>query len=151
MISQADPVRIFVGHHWQADDDYLRVFEYLESARHFYYSNSSKPEPRPVGGAEAEREELRRQIVPAEAAILVASHHRQAPELIEFQARFAKAAGKALIVVMSFGGTSAISRELQALADATIDWSERAFTEALRRYARKEDVPRWDTIEFKLD
>ncbi|MEI8298870.1 MAG: hypothetical protein WCH32_12670 [Pseudomonadota bacterium] len=151
MISQSDPVRIFVGHVWEADDDYLRVFEYLESARHFYYANSARPEPRPPGGREAEREELRRQIVAAEAVIIVASHHRRAPELIEFQARFARSAKKPVILLMSFGGTSVISRDLQALADTTIDWSERALIEALRRYGRNEQVPQWDTIEFKLD
>jgi len=151
MISQTNPVRIFVGHLWQTDDDYLRVFEYLESARHFYYSNSARPEPKPDGGREAEREELRRQIAPAEAVILVASHHRRAPELLEFQARYAKSAKKPVILLMSFGGTSVIARELQMLAETTIDWSERALTQALRRYARNEDTPRWDTIEFKLD
>ena len=151
MISQSDPVRIFVGHLWAADDDYLRVFEYLESARHFYYSNSARPEPRPPGGREAEREDLRRQIIPAEAVIIVASHHRRGPELIEFQARFAKTAKKPVILLMSFGSTSVISRDLQALADVTIDWSERALTEALREYARHEQIPKWDTIEFKLD
>jgi len=151
MISQSDPVRIFVGHLWQTDEDYLRVFEYLESAKNFYYANSSRPESRPAGGREAEREELRRQIGPAEAVILAASHHRRAPELIEFEARFAKAAKKPVILMMSFGSTSAISRDLQLLADTTIDWSERALTQALRRYARKEETPRWDTIDFKLD
>ncbi len=151
MISQSDPVRIFVGHLWETDDDYLRVFEYLESARHFYYANSGRPELRPSGGRDAEREELRRQIAPAEAVIIVASHHRRAPELIEFQARFAKSAKKAVILMMSFGSTSAISRELQALADTTIDWSERALTEALRRYGRHEQVAQWDSIDFKLD
>lgn len=151
MISQADPVRIFVCHAWQTDEDYLRVFEYLESAQNFYYSNSSKPELRPAAGREAEREELRRQIAPAEAVILVASHHRRAPELIEFQARYAKSAKKPLILLMSFGSTSVISRDLQALADTTIDWSERALTQALRRYGRNEDTPHWDSIEFTLD
>ena len=127
MISQSDPVRIFVGHYWQTDDDYLRVFEYLESARNFYYANSSRPDPRPAGGRDAEREELRRQIVPAEAV------------------------KKPVILLMSFGGTSVIARDLQVLADTTIDWSERALTQALRRYARNEAIASWDTIEFKLD
>jgi len=30
-MSQANPVRLFVTHAWEASDDYLRVFEYLES------------------------------------------------------------------------------------------------------------------------
>lgn len=151
MISQSNPVRIFVGHLWQTDEDYLRVFEYLESARNFYYVNTAKPDSRPDGGREAEREELRRQIVAAEAVVLAASHYRRAPEMVEFQARFARTAKKPVILMMSFGGTSAIARDLQMLVDTTIDWSERALTQALRRYARNEETGTWDTIEFKLD
>src|SRR5512136_2479834 len=94
MVSQQNPIRIFVSHLWEADDDYLRVFEFLESARNFYYANTSKPDRRPPGGKEAEREELRAQIAPAEAVVVLASQHRRAPELIEFEANFAKAAEK---------------------------------------------------------
>jgi hypothetical protein len=151
MISQQNPVKLFVGHAWQADDDYLRVFEFLESARNFYYLNYAAPERRPAGDKEAEREELRRQIAPTEVVILLASHHRRAPDLVEFQANYAKAADKPVILMTSFGGTGVISKPLQALADETIDWSERTLTDAIRRQARHEDTARWDTIEFKLD
>jgi hypothetical protein len=151
MVSQHNPIRIFVSHHWEADDDYQRVFEFLENSRNFYYVNSSKPERRPPGGKEAEREELRQQIAPAEAVILLASHHRRSPELIEFQANFAKAADKPVILLTSFGGTGAISKALLSLADESVDWDERALTAALRRQARHEETARWDTIEFKLD
>ena len=151
MISQQDPVRIFVSHVWQADDDYLRVFEFLESAPQFYYVNSGKPDTRPAGGKESEREELRKQIAPCEVVILLATHYRRAPDLIEFQAHYAKAADKPIVMLVSFGGTGAVSATLQSLADETIDWSQRALVDALRRQARHEETTRWDTIEFKLD
>ncbi len=151
MVTQHNPIRIFVSHLWESDDDYLRVFEFLESARNFYYSNSSKPDRRPPGGKEAEREELRAQIAPAEAVILLASHHRRAPELVEFQANFAKAADKPVVLLTSFGSTGTISKALLSLADEHIDWDERALADALRRQARHEETQRWDTIEFKLD
>jgi hypothetical protein len=151
MVSKHDPVRVFVGHAWDADDDYLRVFEFLESGRDFYYVNSSAPDKRPPGGKEAEREELRRQIAPAEAVILLASHHRRAPDLIEFEANYAKAAEKPVILLHNFGSTSAVSKSLLSLADERIDWDGRALVDALRRQARHEDTQRWDTIEFKPD
>lgn len=151
MVTQHNPIRIFVSHLWESDDDYLRVFEFLESARNFFYSNSSKPDRRPPGGKEAEREELRAQIAPAEVVILLASHHRRAPELIEFQANFAKAADKPVVLLTSFGSTGTISKALLSLADENVDWDERALTDALRRQARHEETQRWDTIEFKLD
>ncbi len=46
MISQQDPVKLYVSHAWDADDDYHRVFEFLESARNFYYLNYSAPDRR---------------------------------------------------------------------------------------------------------
>ena len=121
MFSQQNPVMLFVGHGWDADDDYHRVFEFLESARNFYYLNYSAPDRRPGGDKEAQKEELRRQIAPAEAVILLASHHRRAPDLVEFQANYAKASDKPVILITSFGSTTAISKTLQALADETID------------------------------
>lgn len=151
MISQQNPVKLFVSHAWDADDDYHRLFEFLEGARNFYYQNLSAPDRRPAGGKEAEREELRRQIAKAEAVIVLTTHHRRAPEIIEFEATFAKAADKPLIVVASFGATTIISKALQDLADETVDWSERALVDAIRRQARHEETQRWDTIEFKLD
>jgi len=151
MVSQHDPVRVFVGHVWETDDDYLRVFEFLEGARNFYYRNSGEPDKRPPGGKEPEREELRRQIAPAEVVILLASHHRRAPDLVEFQANFAKASSKPVVLLTSFGSTSAVSKALSALADENIDWDERALIDAVRRQARHEDTHRWDTIDFKMD
>ena len=62
-MSQNDPIRVFTTHAWELSDDYLRVFEYLESARNFYYRNCSNPEQRPVDtSTEGLRDELRRQM-----------------------------------------------------------------------------------------
>ena len=151
MVSQQNPVKLFVGHVWEADEDYLRVFEFLESARNFYYVNFSAPAQRPSSDKEAMREALRQQIAPAEAVILLASHHRRAPDLVEFQANFAKASDKPIILLNSFGSTSVVSKTLLALADETCEWDERALIDAIRRQARHEETTRWDTIEFKPD
>ena len=72
-MSQANPVRLFVTHAWENSDDYLRVFEYLESSRNFFYRNYSTPDRRPGGDKEALREDLRRQISPVEAVVALSS------------------------------------------------------------------------------
>jgi len=74
-MSQANPVRLFVTHVWENSDDYLRVFEYLESARNFFYRNYSTPDKRPSGDREALREDLRRQIAPVEAVLVIQMDH----------------------------------------------------------------------------
>jgi len=64
--------RIFVTHAWENSDDYLRVFEYLESQRNFFYRNYSTLTGA-AGDKEALRENLRQQITPAEAIIALSS------------------------------------------------------------------------------
>ena len=64
-MSQSNPIKLFVSHAWEENDDYLRVFEYLESDSNFYYVNFSTPDKPPAAGdRESLREDLRKQIAP---------------------------------------------------------------------------------------
>jgi hypothetical protein len=150
-MSQANPIRVFVTHLWDENDDYLRVFEYLESARNFYYRNSSTPQQRPVGNKEMLKEDLRRQINPAEAVIALTSLYERDQDLLVFQLAFAQASEKPVILLKRFGAAQAVPKALSDLADEVIDWDERALVDAVRRQARHEDTTRWDVVEFKLD
>lgn len=150
-MSQTNPVRIFVTHAWENTDDYLRVFEYLESARNFFYRNFSTPDHRPVGDKEALREDLRRQIAPVEAVIALSSLFETHQDLLLFELHFAKAAQKPVVLMKPFGAQRPLSKVLTDLADEIVDWDERALVDAIRRQARHEDTTRWDVIEFKLD
>lgn len=150
-MSQANPVRVYVTHLWDESDDYLRVFEYLESARNFYYRNSAAPGQRPNGGKEAQKEELRRQISAAEAVIGLSSLYERDQDLLAFQLAYAQASNKPVVLLRRFGATQAVPKPLSDLADEVIDWDERALVDAVRRQARHEDTTRWDVVEFKLD
>jgi hypothetical protein len=55
-MSQQNPIRLFVTHAWQDSDDYLRLFEFLESARNFFYKNTGTPEQKPAGDTDSQRE-----------------------------------------------------------------------------------------------
>jgi len=44
-VSQKNPVRLFVAHIWAEDEDYHRIFEYLESSSNFFYLNTSGAGP----------------------------------------------------------------------------------------------------------
>jgi hypothetical protein len=150
-VSQADPVRIFVTHCWETSDDYLRVFEYLESQRNFFYRNYSTPEQRPQGDKEALRENLRKQIAPCEAVIGLSRLFDAHQELLTFQLLFAQASHKPVILMKPFGARKEVPKAILDLANEVVDWDERALVDAIRRQARHEDTTRWDTIEFKLD
>ena len=85
-MSQTNPIRLFVTHLWENSDDYLRVFEYLESARNFFYVNSSKPELRPDGDKEAQKEGWRKQMAPVEVVIGLSSLYEASQDLADVSA-----------------------------------------------------------------
>jgi hypothetical protein len=151
-MSQRDPIRVFVTHCFEEADDYLRVFEYIESAQNFYYRNCSVPDARPpIGGQEGRREELRRQIAPAEVVIALSSLYPQQQDLLVFQLNYAKASDKPVLLLPHFGLEQPRPKALTGLFDENVSWDERALVDAVKRQARHEDTTRWDTIEFKLD
>ncbi len=151
-MSQRDPIRVFVTHAWEQSDDYQRVFEFLESARNFYYRNCSNVEQHPVDkSVEGLREELRRQISPAEVVVALSSLYAAHRDLLVFQLHYAKASDKPVILLAGFGRELVLPREVTGLADVSAGWDERALVDAIRRQARHEETTRWDTIEFKIE
>ena len=151
-MSQRDPIRVFVTHCFQQSDDYMRVFEYLESARNFYYRNCGNLALEPVGRAQdAVREELRRQIAAAEVIIALASLYPEQQDLMIFQLNYAKASDKPVVFLPLFGRDQPKLKTLDGLLDETAAWDERGLVDAVKRQARHEDTTRWDTIEFKID
>jgi hypothetical protein len=151
MSTRVNPIRLFVTHCWEENDDYTRVFEYLEAPGTFYYINTSQPQAKRPIDKESQREDLRRQIAPCEVVIALPAAYRSAPELVLFQMTFAKAADRPVIAMENFGSTAALPKALKDLADEVSAWNERSLIDALRRQARHQETTRWDTIEFKLD
>lgn len=151
MSSPANPIRLFISHSWQENEDYTRVFEYLEAPGTFYYRNTSQPNAKAPIDKESQREDLRRQIAPCEVVVVVPIAYKSAPELVLFEMNFAKAAGRPIVAMENFGSTDPLPKAIKDLADEICGWNERDLIDALRRQARHEDTTRWDTIEFKLD
>ena len=151
MSARVNPIRLFVTHCWEENDDYARVFEYLEAPGTFYYINTSQPQAKRPIDKESQREDLRRQIAPCEVVIALPAAYRSAAELVLFQMTFAKAADRPIIALENFGSTEALPKAIKDLADEVSAWNERSLIDALRRQARHQETTRWDTIEFKLD
>jgi len=150
-ITQQNPIRLFVCHVWVEDEDYHRIFEYVESSPNFFYRNTSTPDLRPSGDKEALRESLRKQIAEAEVMIVPAALYRRNVDWVDFQMHCAKAYDKPIIVLEPFGGTDTIAPALQELADDVVPWDQRQLIDAIKREARHEETTRFDVIEFKLD
>ena len=148
-MSENNPIRVFVTHAFSESDDYLRLFEFLESDDKFYYLNVSKPEEAPkTGSMEEAKDILIQQIKEAEAVIVLPSLYEAKPDLVNFIMDGANAAGKPMIVLRPFGG---VAETPQALIDRTnehIKWDAREMVDALRRQARLEDTSRWESLDF---
>jgi hypothetical protein len=150
-MSQSNPIKLFVTHVWMPNDDYPRVFEYLESARNFYYRNYGTPDQPPTGDKEAEREDLRRQIGPVEAVIALPSVYVQNRDTFLFQIAFTQACKKPVVMLKNFGTAQPLPKQLAELADEVVEWDGRALVDAVKRKARHEDTNRWEVIDFKPD
>ena len=150
-VTQKNPIRLFVAHAWVEDDDYHRIFEYMESTPNFFYRNTSTPDQRPAGDKEALRESLRQQIGDAEVVLMPAALYRAHVDWVEFQMHCAKAYDKPIIVLEPFGGKDTIAPAVQELADDVVPWDQRQLVDAIKREARHEETTRFDVIEFKLD
>ena len=150
-MSEQDPFRVFVVHLFQENEDYRRVFEYLESRENFFYTNYSNIEDIPAGGAESIKDALREQMKEAEIIILPLAISELNPGLVSFQLDCAGASKKPILGIESFGGTVAINKQLLDRCDDVIEWNERTMISAIKRLARNEATDQWETIEFKLD
>jgi len=150
-MSEKNPIRLFVTHAWAEHEDYLRVFEFLEAARNFYYRTLSAPDRSPGGDVEAEREALRGQIRPAEVLIATAAMLRGHSSLLVFQMTYAQSIKRPVVLLPAFGDQSPVPKGVRDLATEEVGWDERALVDTIRRLARGEQTGRWDVVEFTLD
>jgi len=148
-VYENNPIRVFATHSFEESDDYLRVFEFLESVDRFYYLNVSKPENLPtIGGGQAIKEELIKQIKSAEAMFVLASVYKQNRELVNFMMKVAEANKISMIVIKPFGGVQETPPELVERCAESIEWNDRELADSLKRQARGEDTSRWEVIDF---
>jgi hypothetical protein len=150
-MSEQNPIRLFVTHAWADNEDYLRVFEFLESSPNFFYRSFGAPDRRPGDDIEAQREVLRAQIQPVEVVVATAGLLRTHSSLLVFQMTFARASRKPVLLLPEFGTQTAVPKGVRDLATEMISWDERALVDAIRRLARGEETGRWDVVEFTLD
>ena len=148
-MSESNPIRVFATHNFQETDDYLRIFEFLESVDRFYYLNVSKPENLPTtGGAQEIRDELIRQIKESEAMFVLSSAWEQNQEQVNFMMDVAEANKIGMIAIKPFGGLQDTPPELAQRCAEHIEWNDREMVDALKRQARGEDTARWEVLDF---
>jgi len=148
-LSESNPIRVFATHCFDETDDYLRIFEFLESVDRFFYVNVSQPENLPTtGGAQELKDELIKQIKASEAVIVLPSTFEQNKDLTNFMLDVAEANNIGMITIRPFGGIHQTPPELVERCAEQIEWNDREMVDALRRQARGEDTARWEVLDF---
>jgi hypothetical protein len=148
-VSENNPIRVFATHTFEESDDYLRVFEFLESLDRFYYINVSKPENIPMsGGFQSIKDELIAQIKECEALFVLPGLYDTKRDLVRFMMDVADANNKNMIAIRPFGGMAETPEEVLERSKELIDWNDREMADALRRQARGEDTSRWEVLDF---
>ena len=148
-MSESNPIRVFATHCFDETDDYLRIFEFLESVDRFYYVNVSQPENLPTtGGAQELKDELIKQIKASEVMFVLPSTFEQNRDLTNFMMDVAEANNIGMITIRPFGGIHQTPPELVERCAEQIEWNDREMVDALRLQARGEDTARWEVLDF---
>ena len=148
-MSEDNPIRVYVTHVFEESDDYLRVFEFLESVDRFYYVNVSKPENIPTeGGLEAIKTELIQQIKAAEVLVVVADVYEKKQDLVAYMMDVAEANNIKMIAIRPFGGITETAPGIVERVNEHLEWNAREVVDAISRQGRGEDTARWEVIDF---
>lgn len=148
-MSESDPIRVFVTHGFEESNDYLRVFEFLESVDRFYYLNVSKPENIPAqGGPEAIKDELIEQILQAEVVVVVPDVFAAQSDLVRYMMDVADANNKAMIAIKPFGGIFETAEEVTKRVSELLDWNAREIVDTITLIARGTETQRWEVVDF---
>ena len=147
-MSESNPIRVFVTHAFEESDDYLRVFEFLESADRFYYLNVGNPENRPSGDISAIKDELIQQIKASEVMIILSDVFDKETDLVRYMMDVAEANNVPIVAIRPFGGMTETAGEVVERADEHIEWNDREMVDAIRQQARGEETARWEVLDF---
>ena len=148
-MSEKNPIRIFVTHAFSESDDYLRMFEFLESVDRFFYVNVSKPEHIPeTGGLEAIKDELIAQIKESEVVVIVADVLAEKPDLVHYMMDVADANDINMVSIQPFGHLGETPADVVQRAKDDLEWNARTIVDSITFQARGKETARWEVVDF---
>lgn len=148
-MSESNPIRVFVSHAFGETDDYLRVFEFLESVDRFYYLNVSKPENLPEQRTpEAMKDELIAQIKASEIVLVVADVWERHENLVAYMLDVAGANNINALAIQPYGGVGETPEILAGRVKDVLPWNERSIVDSITFLARGQDTQRWEVVDF---
>lgn len=150
-MSERNPIRVYAVHGWHRDEDYVRLFEYMETADNFFYKSVSDPDARIAenDGQAARRTLIGKALQDAECVVCTAGTWERFNEWARFTIDSARALDLPIVAIEHFGPKNMDVR-LKGYAGEIVGWDSRSIVDAIRREARHEDTARFDTIDFDM-
>lgn len=132
--------RLFISHAWKYSADYYNLIEMLNSKKNFKWRNYSVPEHDPFEREENLKKELKEQIRPVNAVLIIAGMYAHYSKWIKFEIEFAEEIQKPIIVIRP-RGQEKVPIYLQEIADkegnTIVNWNTDSIVEAIREYSIK--------------
>jgi len=124
---------LFISHAWAYGDQYDRVVNLLNAAPDFSWRNYSIPKDDPKPGVSLE-DELRNQIRPVHAVIVLAGMYVAYREWIQTEIEIAKAMEKPIIGVRP-RGNERVPVAVSEAAKEVVGWKTSSIVAAIRKWA----------------
>jgi len=125
--------RLFVSHAWRYSDGYKRLFNFLDAADNFSYTNYSVPIAKAFEGLSNVQlqEQLRKQIRPVQCVLIVSGMYVAHSGWIQFEIDFAKSLGKPIVGIVPWGAER-VPVAVQNAADEMVAWQTSSIVSAIR-------------------
>jgi len=128
--------KLFVSHAWEYNDEYHRLVRMLDDAAHFSWMNLSVPEHEPIAARDTEKlkSELRNQMRPANAFLILAGMYVAHSGWIEFEIDFSRRIGRPVIGIRPWG-SQRVPEAVQLAAIEMVGWNSQSIVAAVRYHA----------------
>ena len=125
---------VFISHAWQYSDDYYRAVQLLDGAQFFSWQNLSVPEHDPIADRNRLEGELRNQMRPAHAFLIIAGMYVAHSDWIQFEIDFARRIARPIIGIRPWG-SQLVPVAVQNAASEVVGWTTDSIVSAIRRHA----------------
>ena len=123
--------RLFISHAWNYSDDYYRLCNLINNKSYFLWTNYSVPKHDPFETMIGLKENLKKQIRPVNAVIVLAGMYANYSEWIEFEIEFSKSINKPIIVIKPWG-QERVPKYLQDNATVIVGWNTDSIVDAIK-------------------
>lgn len=128
--------QIFISHAWQYNESYYRLCEFLNAFPLFRWQNLSVPEHAPIERVTVDelKAELRNQMRPADAFLIISGMYANHSDWIEFELTFADRIGRPIIAIRPWG-SARMPMYVERAANRVVGWNTASIVTAIRELA----------------